>query len=354
MEHLPSEDIDLRLGQIIRTSMRSHGLRPSVRSKPILAHNISNTDLTDIPIHSPTTSLLVTILMSARILDGKSIAMEIRQEIAAEVASFVEVSGVAPCLAAVLVGNDPGSQVYVRNKEIACGKAGIQSRLFRMPESTTTEELLELLKQLNDDPKIHGILVQLPLPPQIQERRVLDAIVPSKDVDAFAPENVGLVSQGRPRFLPCTPHGVMQLLGRCGIQVAGKHAVVVGRSDIVGKPLVSMLLQRSGPLGSGNANATVTCCHSQSSNLSEITRQADILIVAIGKPKFVSADMIKPGAVVVDVGINRLGDGIVGDVDYEPVAQIASAITPVPGGIGPLTIAMLLRNTLNACVALHS
>lgn len=286
--------------------------------------------------------------MTARILDGKAIALEIRKEIAADVALMREQTGVQPCLAAVLVGDDPASQVYVRNKELACEKAGIQSRLFRIPGSTSTDELLELLEQLNQDPKIHGILVQLPLPKHINERQVLDAVLPAKDVDAFAPENVGLISQGRPRFLPCTPHGVMQLLGRCGIAVAGKEVVVVGRSDIVGKPLVSMFLQRTGPMGDANANATVTCCHSHSRNLAEVTRRADILVVAIGKPNFITSDMIRPGAVVIDVGINRLNDKIVGDVDFEPACNVAGSITPVPGGVGPLTIAMLLQNTLMA------
>lgn len=291
--------------------------------------------------------------MTARILDGKTLALEIRKEIATEVAMLKEQRGILPCLAAILVGDDPASHVYVHNKEIACEKAGIQSRLFRMPATTTTSELLQVLEQLNNDPKIHGILVQLPLPKQIREREVLDAVAPAKDVDAFSPENVGLISQGRPRYLPCTPHGVMQLLGRCQIDTAGKEVVVVGRSDIVGKPLVSMFLQKMGPMGPANANATVTCCHSHSKNLAEITRRADILVVAIGKPHFVTVDMVRPGAVVIDVGINRLGDKIVGDVDFEAVAQIASAITPVPGGIGPLTIAMLLRNTLAAASEVH-
>ena len=209
-------------------------------------------------------------------------------------------------------------------------------------------ELLDLLKKLNTDPTIHGILVQLPLPRHIDTRRVLDAVSPIKDVDAFSPENVGLISQGRPRFLPCTPHGVMQLLGRCEIEVAGKHAVIVGRSDIVGKPMAMMLVQKEGPFGPSNANATVTVVHSQSHDLASFTRQADILIVAIGRPEAITADMVKPGAVVIDVGINRKDDGLVGDVDFESVSKIASAITPVPGGVGPLTIAMLLRNTLIA------
>ena len=291
--------------------------------------------------------------MTARILDGKSIALQIRKEIAIEVAALMEKRGIQPCLAAVLVGDDAASQVYVRNKEIACEKAGIQSRLFRLPGGTTTSELLELLLHLNNDAKIHGILVQLPLPKQINERQVLDAVSPAKDVDAFAPENVGLISQGRPRFLPCTPHGVMQLLGRYEIEIAGKEVVVVGRSDIVGKPLVSMFLQKSGPLGPTNANSTVTCCHSQSKDLTKITQRADVLVVAIGKPNFITSEMVRPGAVVIDVGINRLGDKIVGDVDFESVSKIAGAITPVPGGIGPLTIAMLLRNTLAAAANSH-
>lgn len=286
--------------------------------------------------------------MNARILDGKAIALEIRKEIAAEVAVLFAQRGIIPCLAAVLIGDDPASQVYVRNKEIACEKAGMQSRLFRMPSSTTTIELLSLLEVLNADNKIHGILVQLPLPEHINERQVLDAVLSAKDVDAFSPENVGLISQGRPRYLPCTPHGVMQLLARCDIETAGKEVVVVGRSDIVGKPLVSMFLQKMGPMGPTNANATVTCCHSQSVNLAKITSRADILVVAIGKPNFITSDMVRPGAVVIDVGINRLGEKLVGDVDFESVAKVASAITPVPGGIGPLTIAMLLRNTLAA------
>ncbi len=286
--------------------------------------------------------------MTARILDGKSIALQIRNEIAIEVSALVKQRGIQPCLAAILVGDDPASHIYVRNKEIACEKAGIQSRLFRMPSGTTTTELLVLLAQLNSDAKIHGILVQLPLPMQINERQVLDAVAPAKDVDAFAPENVGLISQGRPRYLPCTPHGVMQLLGRCEIETAGREVVVVGRSDIVGKPLVSMFLQKSGPMGPTNANATVTCCHSQSADLGKITRRAEILVVAVGKPEFITSDMVRPGAVVIDVGINRLGDRIVGDVNFESVSKLASAITPVPGGIGPLTIAMLLRNTLTA------
>jgi methylenetetrahydrofolate dehydrogenase (NADP+)/methenyltetrahydrofolate cyclohydrolase len=286
--------------------------------------------------------------MTARILDGKAIAMTIRQEVAARVSAFREKHGIAPKLVAVLVGQDPASQVYVRNKEIACQKAGLDSHVLRLDSSTTTATLLDLLDQLNQDSSVHGILVQLPLPDHIDSRLVLDRIDPLKDVDAFSPENVGLMAQGRPRFLPCTPHGVLQLLARTGIEICGKQVVVVGRSDIVGKPLVNMCLQKTGPGGPSNANATVTCCHSQTQDLPSITRTADVLLVAIGKPNFITAQMVKPGAVVIDVGINRLGDQLVGDVDFEAVSQVASAITPVPGGVGPLTIAMLLENTVRA------
>jgi methylenetetrahydrofolate dehydrogenase (NADP+)/methenyltetrahydrofolate cyclohydrolase len=286
--------------------------------------------------------------MSARILDGKGIANTIRQEIASRVAAFKEKHSIDPKLVAVLVGEDPASQVYVRNKEIACQKAGIASQVLKLPGGTRIQELLELLDQLNADPTVHGILVQLPLPEHLDSRLVLDRVVPAKDVDAFSPENVGLISQGRARFLPCTPHGVMQLLDRCGIALCGKEVVVVGRSDIVGKPLVSMCLQKSGPGGPSNANATVTCCHSQTPDLASVTSRADVLLVAIGKPNWITAAMVKPGAVVIDIGINRLGDRLVGDVDFEGVSQVASAITPVPGGVGPLTIAMLLENTLRA------
>ncbi len=286
--------------------------------------------------------------MTAQILDGKQTADQLRLEIASEVQRWCAAGNRAPTLAAVLVGEDPASQVYVRNKEKACEKVGMHSRLIRRPATTTTAELLALLCELNSDPTVNGILVQLPLPAQIDAQKVLDAVSPLKDVDAFSPENVGLLVQGRPRFLPCTPHGVVQVLARYGHTVAGKHVVVVGRSDIVGKPLANMLLQRDIGLGREYANATVTVCHSQSSSLSEITRSADILVAAVGKARLITADMVKPGAVVVDVGINRVGEKLVGDVDFEPVAQIASAITPVPGGIGPLTIAMLLRNTLTA------
>ena len=281
--------------------------------------------------------------MTATILDGKALSETIRAEVALEAAEFIAKTGVTPCLAAVLVGGDPASQVYVRNKQKACEKAGLLSQLHRPPAETTTEVLLALIDGLNRDPAVHGILVQLPLPKQIQETRVLEAIAPLKDVDAFHPENVGRIVQNRPRFLPCTPLGIQQLLLRNNIPIAKANVVVVGRSDIVGKPMAIMLMQR-GPGG----DATVTVCHSRTRDLPAVTRSADILIVAIGKAKFLTADMVKPGAVVIDVGINRTDDGLVGDVDFEAVREVAGRITPVPGGVGPLTIAMLLHNTLAA------
>jgi len=281
--------------------------------------------------------------VTAAILDGKTLAEQIRAETAREVAEFVKATGATPCLAAVLVGENPASQVYVRNKQKACEKAGITSQLHRPPVESTTDELLALIDRLNRDKAVHGILVQLPLPKQIDERRVLEAVNPAKDVDAFHPDNVGRIVQGRPRFLPCTPHGVQQLLLRSNIKIAGANVVVVGRSDIVGKPMAVMLMQR----GRGG-DATVTVCHSRTRDLPAVTRSADILIVAIGKAKFLTADMVKPGAVVIDVGINRTEAGLVGDVDFEAVKEVASQITPVPGGVGPLTIAMLLHNTLSA------
>lgn len=287
--------------------------------------------------------------MVAELLDGKAIAKQIRDELALEVAEFIQNKGLVPKLAAVLVGDDPASQVYVRNKERACGRVGIESELHRLPSGTTQDELLDLIAKLNKDDTVSGILVQLPLPDQINEQRVLDAVSTWKDVDAFHPENVGLLSQGRPRFLPCTPHGVQQLLHRYEIPVSGKHVVVVGRSEIVGKPLASMLAQKNSAMGPTAANATVTICHSRTSDLPSITRTADVLIAAIGRAHFITADMIKRGAVVVDVGINRTEHGLVGDVDFAAVRELASYITPVPGGVGPLTIAMLLRNTLTAC-----
>jgi methylenetetrahydrofolate dehydrogenase (NADP+)/methenyltetrahydrofolate cyclohydrolase len=286
--------------------------------------------------------------MAATILDGKAIANEIREELQREVAAFVGAHGVQPALAAVLVGEDPASEVYVRNKQRACERTGMASHLHRLPADTRQDDLLQLVQDLNRDAAIHGILVQLPLPGHIDETRVLDLIAPAKDVDAFHPENVGLISQGRPRYLPCTPHGILQLLHRSGIAVSGKHAVIVGRSDIVGKPMAMMLASRRSSLGPDNANATVTVCHSRTADLDQITRQADILIAAIGSPKFITAEMVKPGAAVIDVGINRTEEGLVGDVDFDAVREVAGHITPVPGGVGPLTVTMLLYNTLSA------
>ena len=281
--------------------------------------------------------------MGATIIDGKAVAANLRATLAVDVSKFVAATNVQPHLAALLIGEDPASAVYVRNKQRACDTAGIRSTLHRLPAEITEVGLLALITQLNGDPTVHGILVQLPLPAHIQEQLVLDAVTPLKDVDCFHPENVGLMVQGRPRFLPCTPHGVQQLLLTSGTRVAGAHAVVLGRSEIVGKPMAMMLVQRGEA-----ANATVTICHSRTEGLAEITRQADIIVAAIGKPRFVTADMVKPGAVIIDVGINRVDDKLVGDVDFEPVAEVASAITPVPGGVGPMTIAMLLQNTLTA------
>ncbi len=281
--------------------------------------------------------------MSATIIDGKAIAAQRREQIANEAQTFTEKTGIKPHLAAILVGDDPASAVYVRNKQRACAQANIESTLHRLPAETTQAELLKLIADCNSAADVHGILVQLPLPKHIEEKAVLDAVVATKDVDAFHPENVGLIVQNRPRFLPCTPAGVQVLLEESGTETQGKHAVVLGRSEIVGKPMAILLMQR-GPL----ANSTVTVCHSRTENLAEITRTADIIVAAIGQPKFVTADMVKPGATVIDVGTNRVDGKLVGDVDFEAVKEIATAITPVPGGVGPMTIAMLLRNTLTA------
>lgn len=279
--------------------------------------------------------------MPASIIDGKVISAAVRQQVTKDTAAFIAESGVVPHLAAVLVGDDPASQVYVRNKERACEKCGLKSTLHRVPADTTQEQLAALVAELNADDSVHGILVQLPLPKHLDATPLLDAILPGKDVDGFHPENVGLMLQGRPRFLPCTPHGVMKMLEHENIETAGKHAVVIGRSDIVGKPMAALLVQRG-------ADATVTICHSRTTDITAICRQADILIAAVGIPEFVKGSMIKPGAVVIDVGINRVNDKLVGDVDYAAAAEIAAAITPVPGGVGPMTIALLLQNTLKA------
>ncbi len=281
--------------------------------------------------------------MAATIIDGKQVAARIRREIREEAEDFTRETGVVPHLAAILVGDDPASAIYVRNKQKACALSGLKSTLYKLPAETSQAELLELIARCNADVSVHGILVQLPLPKHINESAVLDSVSPFKDVDAFHPQNVGLIVQGRPRFLPCTPHGVQELLKSAGVETAGAHAVVLGRSEIVGKPMALLLMQR----GEG-ADATVTVCHSRTRDLAEITRMADILIVAIAKPKFITADMVKPGVVVIDVGTNRVDGKLVGDVDFEPVSEIASAMTPVPGGVGPMTIAMLMKNTLFA------
>jgi methylenetetrahydrofolate dehydrogenase (NADP+)/methenyltetrahydrofolate cyclohydrolase len=282
--------------------------------------------------------------MSAALLDGKQLAQTMQAEIAARAAAFTQATGVRPGLATVLVGDDPASHTYVKNKRRACQKVGIDSLHHELPAATSQQELLDLLRRLNADPKVHGILVQLPLPKHIDEPAIVDAVSPLKDVDGFGPENLGLLAAGRPRYLACTPHGVQQLLVRNGVKLAGAHVVVVGRSNIVGKPLALILMQK-GP----EADATVTVCHSRTRDVGALTRQADVVVVAIGKARFLRADMVRPGAVVVDVGINRMPDGTwAGDADFEGVRQVASAISPVPGGVGPMTITMLLHNTLQA------
>ncbi len=274
--------------------------------------------------------------MTAKILDGKKMSAEIRTAIKEKVVLLKE-KGIVPGLAVILVGDNPASKVYVGQKEKGCLEAGFASFLHRMPETTSQEELLALIDKLNADKTVHGILVQLPLPRQIDPDTVLAAIRPEKDVDGFHPVNIGRLVAGLPASEPCTPKGILRLLKSTGIPLAGKEAVVIGRSNIVGKPVALMLLAES---------ATVTICHSKTADLAEHARRADILVAAIGKPRFVTADMVKEGAVVIDVGINRLEEGLVGDVDYEPVAEKASWITPVPGGVGPMTIAMRLENTL--------
>ena len=274
--------------------------------------------------------------MTAKILDGKKMSAEIREAIKEKVVLLKE-KGIVPGLAVILVGDNPASKVYVGQKEKGCLEAGFASFLHRLPETTSQEELLALIDKLNADKTVHGILVQLPLPRQIDPDTVLAAIRPEKDVDGFHPVNIGRLVAGLPASEPCTPKGILRLLKSTGIPLAGKEAVVIGRSNIVGKPVALMLLAES---------ATVTICHSKTADLAEHARRADILVAAIGKPRFVTADMVKEGAVVIDVGINRLEEGLVGDVDYEPVAEKASWITPVPGGVGPMTIAMLLENTL--------
>ncbi|NNJ70148.1 MAG: bifunctional methylenetetrahydrofolate dehydrogenase/methenyltetrahydrofolate cyclohydrolase FolD [Kiritimatiellales bacterium] len=285
--------------------------------------------------------------MSAKIIDGKQIAADIREELKAEVASLKE-KGIVPGLGVILVGDDPASQSYVSAKEKACENIGIYSDDNRLPADTTEEELLALVNRMNDDPKINGILVQLPLPKHINESAVLLAVNPDKDVDGFHPMSVGKMMIGEETFLPCTPHGVVQMLIRSGVETSGAHVVVVGRSNIVGKPVANMLLQKK-----EGANATVTLCHTRTKDLGYHTRQADIIIAASGWPNTVTADMVKESAVVIDVGVNRVEDAsrergyrLVGDVDFDAVKEKASMITPVPGGVGPMTITMLLYNTV--------
>lgn len=285
--------------------------------------------------------------MSATIIDGKAIAAQVRGEVAEKV-SALKAKGITPCLAVILVGENPASVSYVTGKQKALAEVGMADRSLHLPESTTEEELLKIIDDLNKDTAVHGILVQLPLPEHINEEKVLLAIDPEKDVDGFHPMNVGNLVIGKKAFLPCTPHGIIVLLEKMGIETSGKHAVVIGRSNIVGKP-VSLLLARK------ETNCTVTICHTGTKNMAEMTRQADILIAAAGRPHTVTKDMVKPGAVVIDVGVNRIPDDtkksgfrLTGDCDYADLLETASFITPVPGGVGPMTIAMLMFNTLES------
>jgi len=287
--------------------------------------------------------------MTAKIISGTEIAKQIREELKEEIAQLKEKHNLVPGLATVLVGEDPASQVYVGQKEKTSVALGIYSERHDLPAETSQKDLMALVNRLNNDPKIHGILVQLPLPKQLNETEVLYAINPKKDVDGFHPVNVGKLMIGEPDYLPCTPHGIQQLLVRSGVKVEGAEVVVLGRSNIVGKPIANILLQKK-----PGANATVTVCHTGTKDISFHTRRADILIVAAGRPKAVTADMVKEGVVVIDVGVNRIGktaegkDILAGDVDFETVKEKASAITPVPGGVGPMTITMLMLNTVRA------
>jgi methylenetetrahydrofolate dehydrogenase (NADP+)/methenyltetrahydrofolate cyclohydrolase len=289
--------------------------------------------------------------MAAKLLDGKQIAADIRAEIKARVSELKE-KGVVPGLGVLLVGEDPASRSYVTAKERACEEAGIYSKEVKLPAEATHAEILHVVEEFNQDEQIDGILVQLPLPDSSMEQSVIEAIRPEKDVDGFHPVNVGRMMLGLPAFLPCTPHGVLQILKRSGIETSGAHVVVIGRSNIVGRPLVNLLSQKS-ELG----NATVTMCHTRTKNMAEITQQADIVIAAVGVPNVVTADMVRDGAVVIDVGVNRVEDAskkrgyrLCGDVDFAAVCEKASAITPVPGGVGPMTITMLLENTVEAAI----
>jgi methylenetetrahydrofolate dehydrogenase (NADP+) / methenyltetrahydrofolate cyclohydrolase len=282
--------------------------------------------------------------LPAEILDGRALAQQVRRQVAEDVAALTTQTGVVPGLTVVLVGDDPASQVYVRNKETACKAAGMRGTVLRLPTATSQVELLATIDRLNADHAVHGILVQLPLPKQINEAAIVERVDPLKDVDGFHPFNFGLLAAGSPRFVPCTPLGIRELLIQSGVATRGAHAVVLGRSQIVGKPMTFLLLQK-GPGG----DATVTVCHTATRDAASVARQADLLIVAMGRPEQVTADWVKPGAVVIDVGIHKRDDGrLCGDVHFPSVAEVASRITPVPGGVGPLTIAMLLRNTLMA------
>jgi len=286
--------------------------------------------------------------MTAQIIDGKKISKQIQEEIKKDVEELRTKHGVVPGLAVIIVGENPASQVYVKNKRITCEKLAIRSFSYDLPADTSEGKLLELIHELNAKPEVHGILVQLPLPRQISENKVLLAIDPDKDVDGFHPVNVGKLVAGEPAFMPCTPHGCIQLLLRSGIETEGAEVVVVGRSNIVGKPIANMLIQKA-----RGANATVTVCHTKTRNISAHTRRADILIVAAGVPRYIKADQVKPGAVVIDVGVNRLESGLCGDVDFEGVKEVAGHITPVPGGVGPMTITMLMMNTVRSA-RMHS
>ena len=278
--------------------------------------------------------------VAARLIDGKALALQVRERLATESAAVLAKTGMRPGLATILVGDDPASHLYVKSKQKACDAAGIYIDDHKLPTNTTQAELLALIEKENADPKIHGILVQLPLPKHIDSKVVLEAVSPDKDADGFHPYNFGRLVEGHPVFEACTPKGVIKMVESTGVSIEGKRAVVLGRSNIVGKPLALMLLQR---------NATVTICHSKTKDLPGVCREAELLLVAIGKAKFVTADMVRDGAVVIDVGTNRLPDGkVVGDVDFEPVSQKAGWISPVPGGVGPMTIAMLLDNTVES------
>lgn len=277
--------------------------------------------------------------MSATLINGKEVSKATREKVKGMVADFVKEQGRVPALAVIIVGEDPASQTYVKNKILGCEEVGMKSLAFREPASSTNEDIAKIITALANDNTVDGILVQLPLPKHLDERFLLSLIPDSKDVDGFSPNNLGLLAMGSPRTISCTPFGVMELIASTGVDVAGKNAVVIGRSNTVGKPMAMLLL---------NANATVTVCHSKTKNLAEICRKADILVAAIGRAKFVTADMVKPGALVIDVGINRVDGKLCGDVDFDAVKEVAEYITPVPGGVGPMTISMLLYNTLMA------